>query len=248
MKLVELKCKNCGAVLKVQADSINIHCDHCKTSYKLDDEAQHIKYDEMEKAGYDYEKGRLRAKQEHEEEKARKKQEAQQAAIKAERDRKMRVWLILAWIFLFPFTLTWWIWAKSNWDKKVKIIVTVIMWTFFLIVSYGNNAADTSTTTDRSNNSGESSIKIGDSSDEAKWDYMDAMRKCTVTEAADIYNIGIGQKSSNIFNDARETCEGYYKNWSEKDFYEAVYTDWENRKNETIDGKNLEYYLEILGW
>ena len=73
MKLVELKCKNCGAVLKVESGSTDIHCDHCKANYKLDDEVQHIKYDEMEKAGYDYEKGRIKAREEHKEEKARRK-------------------------------------------------------------------------------------------------------------------------------------------------------------------------------
>ena len=56
MKLVELKCKNCGAVLKVKPNTNDIHCDHCKANYKLDDEVQHVKFDDMEKAGYDYEK------------------------------------------------------------------------------------------------------------------------------------------------------------------------------------------------
>lgn len=69
MKLVELKCKNCGAVLKVKPNTNDIHCDHCKANYKLDDEVQHIKYDDMEKAGYDYEKGKQKARQEHEQQK-----------------------------------------------------------------------------------------------------------------------------------------------------------------------------------
>lgn len=69
MKLLELKCKNCGAALKVKPDTADIHCDHCKAYYKLDDEVQHIKYDDMEKAGYDYEKGKQKARQEHEQQK-----------------------------------------------------------------------------------------------------------------------------------------------------------------------------------
>lgn len=69
MKLVELKCKNCGATLKVKPNSNDIHCEHCKANYKLDDEVQHIKYDDMEKAGYDYEKGKQKARQEHEQQK-----------------------------------------------------------------------------------------------------------------------------------------------------------------------------------
>lgn len=65
MKLIELKCKNCGAILKVKSDSIDIHCEHCQANYKFDDEVQHIKYDDMEQAGYEYEKGRIRAREEH---------------------------------------------------------------------------------------------------------------------------------------------------------------------------------------
>lgn len=78
--------------------------------------------------------------------------------------------------------------------------------------------------------------------------YMDALRKCSVMEAADIYTTGIGKKSDNVFNDGKETCESWYKQWGEKDFFEAVNEDWKNRKNEEIDGKPLSYYLDILGW
>lgn len=135
MKLVELKCKNCGAVLKVQPDSIDIHCDHCKANYRLDDEAQHIKYDDMEKAGYDYEHGRIKARQEHEEERRRQKFEAQQAAIKAKKDAKMRKWTILAWIFLFPFMFSYWLWTRSIMEKKYKIILTISVWLLFIIIA-----------------------------------------------------------------------------------------------------------------
>lgn len=81
-----------------------------------------------------------------------------------------------------------------------------------------------------------------------KNEYMDALRKCSVMEAADIYTTGVGKKSDNAFNDGRETCESWYKQWGEKDFIEAVTEDWKNRQNEEIDGKPLSYYLDILGW
>ena len=78
--------------------------------------------------------------------------------------------------------------------------------------------------------------------------YLDALRKCTVMEAADIYTTGIGKKSNNVFNDARDTCNAWYSQWGENDFFEAAYSDWENRKNEKIDGQPLTHYLTILGW
>ena len=64
MKLLEMKCKNCGALLKVEENAQYINCQYCNTKYKLDDEVQHIKYDDMEKSGYEFEKGRMRAHKE----------------------------------------------------------------------------------------------------------------------------------------------------------------------------------------
>lgn len=65
MKLVELECQNCGATLKLEEGTEIVSCPYCKATYKLDDEAQHIKYDDMENSGYEFEKGRIKAQKEH---------------------------------------------------------------------------------------------------------------------------------------------------------------------------------------
>lgn len=75
---------------------------------------------------------------------------------------------------------------------------------------------------------------------------MDALRKCTVMEAADIYTTG--GNSGSAFNDAKKQCESWYKQWGEKDFLEVVNEDWNNRQNEQIEGKPLSHYLDVLGW
>ena len=77
---------------------------------------------------------------------------------------------------------------------------------------------------------------------------MDALRKCSVMEAADIYTTGIGKKSDNVFNDGRASCESWYQQWGEKEFISIVEEDWKSRQNEQIEGKPLSYYLDILGW
>ena len=79
-------------------------------------------------------------------------------------------------------------------------------------------------------------------------EYMDALRKCSVMEAADIYTTGVGKKSDNVFDDGKKTCEAWNNQWGEKDFIDTINEEWENRKNEEIDGKPLTYYLDILGW
>lgn len=86
------------------------------------------------------------------------------------------------------------------------------------------------------------------SNNTSKNNYIDALRKCSVMEAADIYTTGIGKKSDNVFNDGRASCESWYQQWGEKEFISIVEEDWKNRQNEQIDGKALSYYLDILGW
>ena len=56
MKLRELKCKNCGAKLKVEENISKVECEFCHTSFAVDD-AYHD--------GYKFEKGRMKAQSEH---------------------------------------------------------------------------------------------------------------------------------------------------------------------------------------
>ena len=59
MRLKELKCKNCGATLKVDASATQVKCDFCHTEFAVED-AYHD--------GYKFEKGRIKAQNEHIEE------------------------------------------------------------------------------------------------------------------------------------------------------------------------------------
>lgn len=75
-----------------------------------------------------------------------------------------------------------------------------------------------------------------------------AMKKCMVMEGADIYTTGIGKKSDNVFDDAKDTCNSWYNDWGDDKFYSIVDEDWDNRKDEQIDNKPLTYYLEIVNF
>ena len=65
MKLVEMKCKNCCSKLEVDSEAKEVTCNYCGTIFKIDDEIQRIKYEDMEQAGYEFEKGKIRAQQEY---------------------------------------------------------------------------------------------------------------------------------------------------------------------------------------
>lgn len=62
MKLKELKCENCGADLKVNNETKEVKCEYCHTKFKVDNG---MLFDDMEQAGYEFEKGKLRAQKEH---------------------------------------------------------------------------------------------------------------------------------------------------------------------------------------
>ena len=142
MKLLEMKCKNCGALLKVEEDAKYIECQYCNTKYKLDDEVQHIKYDDMEKSGYEFEKGRIRAQQEQKRAQSNYNNLNNVNNTSKKKNNKT-LWLILAWIFLLPFTATYFI-AKSNkLDKKKKLIIIAIMWVIFLLMAYTEPSENT---------------------------------------------------------------------------------------------------------
>lgn len=159
MKLLEMKCKNCGALLKVEEDAKDIECQYCNTKYKLDDEVQHIKYDDMEKSGYEFEKGRIRAQQEQKRAQSNYNNLNNVNNTSKKKDTKT-FWLILAWIFLLPFTATYFIAKNNKLDKKKKIVIIAIMWVIFLVIAYANPSENIKNT--QSNNQNQTETHIED--------------------------------------------------------------------------------------
>ena len=133
MKLVDLKCKNCGANLSVDPSSDEVTCNYCKATFKLDDEVTHLKFDNMEQSGYDFEKGRIRAQQEH-----IRHNYANAVNIKQKNNKK--IWLVLAWIFLLPFTATYFIIKSKKLDNKKKIIIVSAIWILVILMGLYNNS------------------------------------------------------------------------------------------------------------
>ena len=159
MKLLEMKCKNCGALLKVEEDAKYIECQYCNTKYKLDDEVQHIKYDDMEKSGYEFEKGRIRAQQEQKRAHSNYNNLNNVNNTSKKKNNKT-FWLILAWIFLLPFTATYFIAKNNKLDKKKKIVIIAIMWVIFLVIAYANPSENIKDT--QSNNQNQTETHIED--------------------------------------------------------------------------------------
>lgn len=64
MKLIKLTCPNCGAQLEVDLAMKTMFCDFCGTEVLIDQEKHLLHFEGAEEAGYQFERGRLRAQRE----------------------------------------------------------------------------------------------------------------------------------------------------------------------------------------
>lgn len=143
MKLVDLTCNHCGAVLKVDADKKQATCNYCGAALLIDEEVQHIQYDNAEEAGYNFEKGRQRAMA-----------EARQAQINSNgmqtrqvyvpnqpaKAKKVPGWIIFLLILFFPITITIVLIKTDKLKLPAKIVLIILFWIFLIAYSWMNNA------------------------------------------------------------------------------------------------------------
>lgn len=93
MRLIDLKCSDCGASMKANPELKKVMCPYCGKEMLIDDEIKKVQIDNSFDFGYESEKGKLKAQKEHEleliREEEEKKQRAEQARIE-EANRKAK--------------------------------------------------------------------------------------------------------------------------------------------------------------
>lgn len=144
MKLVETKCPSCGAQINVDADNKQTTCEFCGANVLLDDEAQHITYDNAESAGYQFEKGRIKAQKEHQGQQAAPAATTTPAStvVVVQEKPKRRTWLwVLGWICIFPVPLTILLMRNKSLNKNVRIGIIVAAWLLYCIIGLCGIAA-----------------------------------------------------------------------------------------------------------
>lgn len=147
MKIISMSCPNCGASLQVNADKKKLTCNYCGNYFFLDDEVQHIQYDNAEEAGYQFERGRQRAQAE-----ARNVNNRQQITIS--RPQKKNTWLwVLGWIFIFPVPLMILILRNKNLKTIFKFGIIAFVWIiYFVVVFVGTESNNNNTNSGKRNN------------------------------------------------------------------------------------------------
>ncbi len=153
MKLIPLKCPNCGAQLNVDANKNSVYCEHCGTRIMIDDEINRLQIDNAEEAGYQFEKGRQRAQSEVHQ------RNTNQNNQPSKKKRKTWLW-VLGWIFIFPLPLTILLLRKKEMKAPLKYGIIAVAWILYLIIGLagGANSSTSQETLSAENRANESTI------------------------------------------------------------------------------------------
>ncbi len=135
MKLIDTTCPKCGANLRIDADRKSAFCEYCGAQILIDDEVQHLQIDNAESAGYAFEKGRQRAKNEVQATRTYTYQPAPKKKSKI-------VWWVLGWIFIFPIPLTIIIARNKKLKTGVKVVIIIAAWLVYLLIGIICGAVD----------------------------------------------------------------------------------------------------------
>lgn len=128
MKLVDMTCPNCGGTLELSEDVKQAYCPFCGSSIAVDDEIKHVQFDNTEQAGYNFERGRMRAQQDAVNARIAAEQARVRAQQDAERKRKNFVWWVIGWLFFFPIPLTILIAKSKKLNTVWKTVLIFALW------------------------------------------------------------------------------------------------------------------------
>ncbi len=128
MKLIETKCPNCGAEMKVDLEQKKAVCAFCGASLIVDDESQNLLINNGEEFGYQFEKGRQRAQGES--------SDNYTPVSNAPAPQKRKTWLwVLGWVFIFPLPLTLIFLKKPNMNNKTKYGIIAASWAVYILLA-----------------------------------------------------------------------------------------------------------------
>ena len=133
MNLVEYHCPNCNAALKLDPDGSDAVCEYCGSVFKINDEKR-----DAEQEGYDFEFGRMRAREEM------NGYSGQPYPTGYTQTKKNMTWLwVLGWIFCFPIPLTVIIVRSKKLHPIVKAVLLLILWGFIILAGLSEETDNT---------------------------------------------------------------------------------------------------------
>ena len=137
MKLLQTSCPRCGANMRVIPEANKAVCDYCGTTVLIDDEIKRIEYTNAEEAGYNFEKGRLRAQAEQIQHPAM--QQIQYEYVTPQKKRHT-FWWVMGWIFIFPIPATILILRNKKMHWILKTVLILLVWGIYLAIGFSGSA------------------------------------------------------------------------------------------------------------
>lgn len=131
----------------------------------------------------------------------------------------------------------WWFWVGA-------ILVIVLIGAIF----FGEYPEEEKKQEQQKTAQVEEAKETKQASREKSEDDISILRKCTVMEAADLYNDTGYNGYDNTFDKAKKSCEKSRKDLGSDEFAKVVNEDWKSRSTEKIEEKPLSHYLNVLGW
>lgn len=92
MKLIDLRCSSCGAIMQVNPDLKKVICNYCGNELLIDDESKKIEIANSYEYGYEVEKGRIKAQEE-------------KMMEQKEKNKRKKLGMLKLWSFLFVLSL-----------------------------------------------------------------------------------------------------------------------------------------------
>ena len=208
MKLIDMTCPHCSAHLKVNPEKGQAICEHCGATILIDDEVQHVQYDNAEEAGYNFEKGRQRAQAEAIRDAGNYSMQQNSEPPK----KKRRTWLwVLGWICIFPLPLTILLLRKKNMKPILKYGIIAVAWILYLIIGL-SGTSNKNGENGRSNNADTTSTIATDGSRDTIEAPTDHSKDTSLAETeSNIKELSFHRSSDQTVKIGDSTSESYVK-------------------------------------
>ena len=139
MKQISMVCPHCGAPLNTDASAKQVVCEYCGTTSFLVSETKQLEYKNSEQAGYEFEKGRLRAQAEQAQQPI--VQQVVYEYIPTKPKKRHTFWWVMGWIFIFPIPATILIVRNKKMHWLLKAFLVLAVWVLYaVILSGGSNS------------------------------------------------------------------------------------------------------------
>lgn len=137
MNLVEMKCPNCGAQLKLAPKADHVICEYCDSRILIERADRVSRLASAEEEGYLYEKGRQRALREAQAKNSQSTQSAQsaQSVQTGQGHRRHTLLWVLGWLIIFPLPATILIARSNKLASAIKAVLIVLVWLVYIAIT-----------------------------------------------------------------------------------------------------------------